>query len=345
MKQPVKFLAIGDILTDAFINLDPGYARTQTTRNTTELVMPFGMKVPYRDVTVIAGVGNGPNAAVSASRLGMHSGALCHVGNDDFGRECIDNLSANNVASDYVITQDGFQTNYHYVLSLNAERTILIKHADFAYNFADHISDIESIPDWVYFTSVAESAGSYQNDVANWVAKHNIPMTFQPGSYQIMLGYEPLKQVYAATRLFVCNVEEAEQILGRVDSPHDRSSAEFVDHVKSMMNDIHAWGPTLVVITDGMYGAYGSDTTAQYFMPPYPDPKPPVERTGAGDSFTSTLSVFLAEGMSLGEAMRRAPINSMNVVQHIGAQAGLLTREELEEYLAQAPEDYVIREI
>ena len=31
----------------------------------------------------------------------------------------------------------------------------------------------------------------------------------------------------------------------------------------------------------------------------------------------------------------------MNVVQHIGAQEGLLTRDKLEEYLANRPDDYV----
>jgi sugar/nucleoside kinase (ribokinase family) len=58
----------------------------------------------------------------------------------------------------------------------------------------------------------------------------------------------------------------------------------------------------------------------------YPDPAPPVDRTGAGDSFASTLTW--------------APINSMSVVQYVGAQKGLLTREKLEKYLQDAPEDY-----
>jgi hypothetical protein len=35
----------------------------------------------------------------------------------------------------------------------------------------------------------------------------------------------------------------------------------------------------------------------------------------------------------------------MSVVQEIGAQRGLLSREKLEEYLANAPEDYGAREI
>ncbi len=49
--------------------------------------------------------------------------------------------------------------------------------------------------------------------------------------------------------------------------------------------------------------------------------------------------------MSTTEALLRAPINSMNVVQYVGAQKGLLTEKELEEWLAKAPEHYKVTEI
>jgi sugar/nucleoside kinase (ribokinase family) len=75
-------------------------------------------------------------------------------------------------------------------------------------------------------------------------------------------------------------------------------------------------------------------------MPPYPDPGPPVERTGAGDAFTSTFVAALAKGNNLEGALQWAPINSMNVVQHVGAQAGLLTEKEIEKLLREAPEGY-----
>jgi ribokinase len=75
-------------------------------------------------------------------------------------------------------------------------------------------------------------------------------------------------------------------------------------------------------------------------MPLYPDPKAPYDRTGAGDAFASTFVAGLAKGMTLEEALRWAPINSMSVVQKVGAQAGLLTEEEMKHYLDQAPEWY-----
>ena len=77
-----------------------------------------------------------------------------------------------------------------------------------------------------------------------------------------------------------------------------------------------------------------------WFIKPYPDPKPPYERTGAGDAFSSTLVTALALGKTLPEALQWGGINSMSVVQYVGSQAGLLSREKLEEYLKNAPADY-----
>ena len=75
-------------------------------------------------------------------------------------------------------------------------------------------------------------------------------------------------------------------------------------------------------------------------MPLYPDPGPPVDRTGAGDAFASTFVAALAKGNTIEGALQWAPINSMSVVQKLGAQAGLLSEEQLERYLEQAPEWY-----
>jgi len=80
-------------------------------------------------------------------------------------------------------------------------------------------------------------------------------------------------------------------------------------------------------------------------MPMYPDPAPPVDRTGAGDSFSSTFTTAIALGMTPAEALSWGPINSMSVVQHIGAQKGLLTREALLEFMADAPEEYKANKI
>lgn len=73
----------------------------------------------------------------------------------------------------------------------------------------------------------------------------------------------------------------------------------------------------------------------------YPDPSEPVDRTGAGDSFSSTFTSAIILGYDIKTALAWGPINSMSVVQYIGAQKGLLTREQIETYLKNAPAEYI----
>jgi sugar/nucleoside kinase (ribokinase family) len=77
----------------------------------------------------------------------------------------------------------------------------------------------------------------------------------------------------------------------------------------------------------------------------YPDPKPPLDRTGSGDAFSATLTAALALGLSLPEALAWGPVNSMSVVQYIGAREGLLSRAKLDEYLGAAPDGYEVKKV
>lgn len=114
------------------------------------------------------------------------------------------------------------------------------------------------------------------------------------------------------------------------------------DHadVHDLLARLHALGPSKVVVTDGPDGAYAADGEEHLWMPTYPDPGPPVERTGAGDAFASTLVAALVRGETFRTALRWAPVNAMSVVQRVGGQAGLLPRAQLEALLDRAPEGY-----
>src|SRR5690606_7945950 len=89
--------------------------------------------------------------------------------------------------------------------------------------------------------------------------------------------------------------------------------------INVLLEAMHELGVKVAVITDGPAGAYASDDSQKLFMPNYPDVAEPYDRTGAGDAFASTIVAALARGKSLEEALLWAPINSMNVVQKLGA--------------------------
>lgn len=326
--QQYDFIAIGDITTDAFIRITD--ADTHMDHGTQELCMRFGDKIPYESVHIARAVGNSPNAAVAAARLGLSTAIVTNVGADDNGKECVDELKRNNVSTDFVQVQNGKATNYHYVLWYGSERTILIKHEAFDY----FLPDIGS-PKLIYLSSLGEESRAFHKEMGEYLVAHpDVMLAFQPGTFQMKMGYEELKTIYQHTYIFFCNKEEAQRILGM-------TSPDIVSLLKAM----HERGPKIVCITDGPKGAHAYDGTHVYQMPMYPDPAPPLERTGAGDAFSSTVAAALLKGKSLSEALAWGPINSMSVVQQIGAQAGLLSESALEKYLADAPAEYKAKAI
>ncbi len=328
-EHTLDVLAIGDVVTDAFIKLQDDQAWTYKDEHGNKiLAMPYGMKVPFDHAEVIEAVGNASNAAVSFAKLGLNAGLVANVGMDSWGRDIINALHAKKVDSRFVHINPHKVSNYHYVLWYKDERTILIKHEEYDYHWPRFRAS--DVPKWVYFSSISKNAIEYHDQVSDWLEAHpDVKLAFQPGTFQIEAGVERLKRIYARTEVLVLNREEAVIVTGgNYDDLHD------------LMNRMHGFGPKTVVITDGPDGAYASDGDNRFKMPNYPDPAPPVERTGAGDSFASALVAALAKGATLEAALLWAPINSMNVVQHVGAQAGLLTSDEIDYYMRNAPANY-----
>lgn len=329
--KKINFIAVGDIVTDAFIELNSAWIETDNPTQEKELCMKFGTKLPFNDVVVVPAVGNSPNAAVSAHRLGLGSGIITNTGDDDFGKEQINALKKEGISTKYVLVHKNLKSNYHYVLRFGAERTILVKHTQFPYAFPN----ITRAPLFMYLSSLAENSLEYHKEITEYVQKSKtIKLVFQPGTFQIKLGYEALKDLYANTYLFFCNKEEAQTILKTQESD-----------IKILLQKIKDLGPQIPIITDGPNGAYALHESKTYLVPMYPDLKDPVDRTGAGDAFASTITSALALGKPIQEALLWGPINSMSVVQHIGAQAGLLSRAKIEEYLKNAPSEYVVKEV
>jgi sugar/nucleoside kinase (ribokinase family) len=321
-------VAIGDVVIDAFIRLSVGTVNTDPTTKEMTLTMPFGDKIPYEDLKVIPAVGNASNVAVGLARLGFKTAALNAVGDDYYGQQILDYYKKEGVATELVNVNKNLPTNYHFVLNYGPERTILVKHEDFVYKPVDAIDDVG----WIYFSSIGQHALAIHDEIADHLEKHsNIKMGFNPGTFQIKLGAERLSKIYAHTHVLFVNREEAEHIL----KTQDRD-------LKKLFAGLHALGPKIVVITDGPEAAYASDGTNQYASTPYPDPKPPVSRTGAGDAFSTGFMAALMSGLTVKEALQWGPIESMSVVQAIGAQTNLLTKPQLLDYLAKAPASYKV---
>ena len=340
-KKELDFLAIGDTVVDAFIKIDNAHVTCKVDNTACELCIAFGAKVPYESVDVLYGVGNSANASVSAARLGLRSGLVTFLGDDINGRECVESFKHEGVDTECIILEKDRKTNYHYVLWFGDERTILIKHE----TFKTYLPKIKT-PKWVYLSSFGEHAIAIHDELVKYIdANPNTKLAFQPGTFQIKLGVKRLEEIYKRSEYFCCNVEEAELILSHYTDAKPDHGTRNIHHMKYLLNGVKALGPKIITITDGKYGAYMYANERYYFMPNYPDLEMPFERTGAGDAFASTFAAMLALDYSPEDAIAYAPINSMNVVRFVGAQKGLLSRQELESFYIKAPTNYKIESL
>lgn len=322
----MDFLAIGDIVTEPFIRLfkESGSVACDSNNEHCRLSLPFPDKVPYESMQQVVGVGNAPNAAVAAARLGLSSTLISWIGDDHAGEESVQSLEKSGVSTTLVTREPGKTTNHHFVLWYGPDRSILVKHESFEYAWPTELP----VPRAVYLSSIGEAGISFHEPLVAWLSEHpDILFAFQPGTFQIAAGLERLAAVYARTNVFVANKEEYQRIL--------QSDEE---DPKKLMEAMRAHGPKTVFLTDGPLGAYALSDEGAWKIGLYPDHREAYERTGAGDAFASTVTAMLVNGATVPEALRAAPVNSMSVVQKIGAQAGLITRTELDSYLAAAPE-------
>jgi len=322
-----RVLAVGDIISDAFIKLSQDSVQVYTDdKGIKRLSFELGAKLPYDDVDIVEAVECSPNAAVSMSRLGLDVSLMSWFGDDEAGEGIKKYLKAQGVHTDELVVENGKKTNYHYVLRYGAERTKFQRFENYSYEW--HAP--KRHPEWLYLGVLGEKTWPLHEGILHYLQSNpEVKLAFQPGMYHLQWGSEKLQGFYRRAEVVIVNREEAVTITG---GNHE--------DVHDLLNKLHELGAKVAVVTDGPQGAYASNGQQRLKMPLYPDPKEPVDRTGAGDAFASTFVATLAMGHDMESALQLAPINSMSVCQQIGAQAGLLSERELETWLNKAPDWY-----
>jgi ribokinase len=89
-----------------------------------------------------------------------------------------------------------------------------------------------------------------------------------------------------------------------------------------------ASGANCVLLTDGRDGAFVARKDELYHCPSMTTEV--AGTAGAGDAFTSTYTVFKAQGLSVEQALIAATLNAASVLHHVDTQSGLMKRAALD---------------
>lgn len=312
-------VSIGSGLVDLFLHLHDANEYVQFDRKNHQISFSAGEKIPLESSQFEPG-GNACNAAVGFARLGLHSALMAEFGDDAFSRIIRKRLEEEGVSLEHIIRSDA-ASSFSISLMFQKERTLFSQHVIRAHNFS-----YDSLrTKWVYLTSLGEHWKHVYREVPAFIKKTGYKLAFNPGSRQLDVGRESIESVLQVTDILFVNKEEGQKISNYKLLISNENNKEAM---KQLLFELQKLGPKKVIVTDGDKGGYVLDEYDNFIHQPIIH-APVVEKTGAGDSFASGFLGAVLYGENIETAMKWGVINSASVIGKVGAQAGLLTKQEI----------------
>ncbi len=283
----------------------------------------FGEKLEV-DAPIFTIGGGAANAGVTFARQGLKTAVLASVG-DDLNARDIRNDLVNEGTTPFLIKDKCAETAYSVILlSPDGERTVL------HYRGASKNLRYGDIPSSVLRTRVGYIA---PGDIPFPVMMRIIRklrraaecIVMNPSAHYLERGIKDISPMLRLLDVVIMNREEASYLTGC-----------RYDDTRAIFRKACALTKGIVVVTDGPRGVLVSDHARIYRAGVYPEKKI-LDRLGAGDAFGSGFVAGLVMKSSaknqqekIAYAIRLGSANATSVVEHIGAQTGILKNREFE---------------
>ncbi len=316
-------VCLGDVTIDAFLDIKEESLHARINRETQELCVKYGDKIPVQDSLFLLG-GNACNVSVGLSRLGLKSALMAEMGDDEFSQKIIKGLNKENVSEVLALQTAGSTTSFSMILSFRGERTIFNQQVQRLHNFS--FDNFET--NWMYMTSIGYRWDKAYGEAVGFAKKNKVRIGFNPGTLQIDAGADVIKDVLEISDILFVNKEEAAELIDY--ELRIRNYRQDEEEMEKLLKNLQSLGPKTVVITDGRSGSYCMPDNGKVYYKKAIH-REVVENTGAGDAYSTAFLGAVIHGKSIEEAMEWGSRNAASVIQKIGAQSGLLTKKELEQ--------------
>lgn len=332
---PVDAICVGDAKLDIFLTIDEKNPHVKLDKQTKELRFGHGEKIEVKKMDLSVG-GNAANVTVGVSRLGFKSSLVAEIGKDEFSQKIISNLTEENVDLNLVRQLANEESSITVGINFKGDRTLFTEHVrrDHDFNFKGTSAKI------IYLTSLGPIWEEAYEKTLNFAKENNIKLIFNPGTIQIEKRNSLVWSVISNSEILLVNKEEAEELLYGKEINLPSNSQNYIG---KLLYGLKSLGVKIVVITDGQNGSYAMDENHKIYSLDAVRCEV-VEKTGAGDAYSSGFISAILNGETIPEAMRWGAFNSAAVIGEIGAEKGLLTKLSMFEIL-KTNEDLKAKEI
>jgi sugar/nucleoside kinase (ribokinase family) len=319
-KYPYDVITVGETTIDAFMTIADMNKAYRVDNEHHDFCIRPGQKINVDEYDFMMG-GNATNVAVGLSRMGFKVGLCSEIGDDELSIKIRNALVKENLER-LLVKQTAGPSSFSVILNFGTDRTVFVQDVEREHEF--HLDDVTT--PFVFLTSLGRQwEGAYQK-VLQFVEENNAVLAFNPGGHQLREGKDVIRGVLERTNMLFVNKEEAEMLL--LDKQTDQNDQAYIE---GLLKQLQALGPKTIIITDGRNGSYGMNEQGDMHRLAIDGGKV-VERTGAGDAYTSGFIAAILYGVPFDRAMEWGAHNATSVVTKIGAQAGLLTKEEIEQF-------------
>ncbi|MCA9732261.1 MAG: ribokinase [Deferribacteres bacterium] len=283
-------------------------------------------RIPAPGETILGGEffmaagGKGANQAVAAARAGGQVTFVACVGDDLFGRQARDGFVTEGINTQYVFIESNTPSGVAEIfVAENGENSIAVASgANLKLSTKLIERNSAAITNADVLVVQLESPLETVAKAIEFAHKNNVMIILNPAPAQ-KLSTELLQKVTIITP----NETEAELLTG--------IQVKDLPSAKAAAYKLHELGTSQVIITRGQAGAYVSSKEFTGSIPAFK--MHAIDTTAAGDVFTGTLAVALAEQKHLKEAVYFASAASALSVKKAGAQPSIPTRTEIDTFL------------
>lgn len=290
-----------------------------------EISFPLGSKIDVDQIEFNTG-GGGTNTAATFSLQGFKTAFVGVVGQDEAGKEIIEELKRLKIDTKFVFKNSQKITNYSVViLNSDKEKTIL------AYRGASELLDKKDIPfkklktKWLYLAPLTGLLCDSFEELANFAKENNIKVAINPSIAQLSLPN--FKDILNKIDILILNQEEA-SFLTKLPLRDEKVTVEggIPQSAVKIFQKIDEMCPGVAVMTKGREGVIVSDGKYIYKAKPHQDRKI-IDTTGAGDSFgAGFVAEFIRGNSNIEKSIQFGMANSQGCLSEIGAKNGLLKK-------------------
>lgn len=249
--------------------------------------------------------GKGGNASRAAARLGARVTLVARVGDDDFGRHCVDAVAEDGVDISGVHRTPDRPTGFVAIqLDEGKHRSLVFSPgANDLLSWGDVEPSVAGLGPADLVLAQAEVPPETLTALAAYTVERGIPLYLDPTPPDRVR-----REHLAAADVITPDLAEAAQLTGRRDGA--RFWPEFA------ARELHASGARRVLVKTGEAGALLLDADGLRAIPTIPVDV--VDETGAGDVFAAALAVRRLEGADWDTAVRFANAAAALSVSAVG---------------------------